>query len=380
MAPERETFFATCPPHFERVLQRECKEQRLSRIEAQPGGVQFAGPIEDAWRANLWLRTASRVLMRVARFPAKDADELYAGAREVDWERFVTPDGTIAVDARGKSPALRNTQFMARKVKDAIVDAFRDKHGRRPSVSLDDPDALVHCRLTRDRVTLLVDTSGAPLFKRGWRAAHGVASLKETLAAFLVLSSGWDRRAPLLDPFCGSGTILVEAGMIAKNIAPNLERERFGFSRWPGFNSDAFEKARAQARTAAVPVGKLALRGWDVDPKAVAIAGKNLEAVGLGDNFVIEQADARAFAPKKGWNATIVTNPPYGERVGNVEKLRPIIRVFGENLKRHAGGYRLAMLSGHPALTKALDMSISERIPVRNGPLECELILIDIPR
>jgi len=336
--------------------------------------VQFSGTMDDAARANLWLRTAGRVLLRLARFSAKTSDELYDGVRKIEWGRFVTAEGTLAVSARGSNPGLTNSHFVERRVKDAIVDRFRDEKGRRPSVRLDDPDLAVTCRIVGDRATILADTSGQPLFKRGWRRYRGGAPLKETLAAFVVLASGWDRRSPLLDPFCGSGTILVEAALIAGNIAPGGFRESFGFERWPSHRAKAIEAARDEARASAIEPRKLILRGWDLDAKAVAGANENLAAAGLSERVVVETGDARAFAPKKGWNAFIVTNPPYGERMGKVDKLRSLFHDFGEILRRDAAGYRVAMLSGHRVLTKALGCRPEATWPVRNGPIECELI------
>ncbi|MEN8152311.1 MAG: THUMP domain-containing protein, partial [Planctomycetota bacterium] len=265
MAPRRETFFASCPPGYERVLLAECRALKLVKPEAQYGGVRFFGTREHAIRANLWLRTASRVLLHLARFPAKTKDELYDGVRNVKWGRFVDPDGTLAVSARGKNEGLANSHFVERRVKDAIVDQFRDETGKRPSVDLEDPQLIVNCRVSGDRATVLADMSGLPLFKRGWRVAPGSAPLKETLAAFIVLSADWDRRSPLLDPFCGSGTILVEAGLIAGNVAPGLFRERFGFERWPDHRAGPVAKLREEARAAATPPKKLVLRGSDRD-------------------------------------------------------------------------------------------------------------------
>ena len=379
MSPRRETFFASCPPGFERVLLEEARALKLPKPEAQYGGVQFPGTMVEAARANLWLRTAGRVLLRLARFPAATSDQLYEGVRKIKWERFVDAEGTLAVSARGKNPGLTNSHFVERRVKDAIVDQFRDATGKRPSVDLEDPDLNVTCRIAGDRATILADTSGMPLFKRGWRRSRGIAPLKETLAAFMVLASGWDGRSPLLDPFCGSGTILIEAAMIAGNHAPGLLRERFGFERWPEHRAAPIAKLREEARAAVSMPRRVILIGSDNDAKAVAAAQENIEAAGLADRIVIEHANVTNFAPKKGWNAFIVTNPPYGERMGKADKLRGLFREFGETLRRDACGYRVTILVGHPALKKALGFTPEVTREVRNGPLECELLTFGVP-
>src|SRR5438105_4948511 len=207
MIAERAEFFVTCAPGIEPILHGEIRALKLSKVERQVGGVRFEGTSRDAWRANLELRTAVRVLRKLARFEARDESALYAGVASLDWSRFLRPDGRLRVDAHSKESALEHTLFVEQRTKDAIVDALRAQHGTRPSVDLEDPDLGVYVHLFRDRCTVLVDTSGDSLHKRGWRKFQGRAPLAETLAAAVVLASGWDRRAPLLDPFCGSGTI-----------------------------------------------------------------------------------------------------------------------------------------------------------------------------
>jgi putative N6-adenine-specific DNA methylase len=240
----RETFFATCAPGLEPVLHEELAGLRLARIERQVGGVRFEGGIEDAWRANLNARTAVRILLRLARFEAASADALYAGASAVDWGRFLRPDGTFRVDAHSNESALDHTLFVEQRVKDAVADAFRARHGARPSVDLEDPELSIRVHLFRDRCTLSVDTSGESLHKRGWRRFQGRAPLAETLAAGIVLLSGWDRRSPLLDPFCGSGTVLIEAAWIAGGVPPGHLRKRYGFERWIGHDAARWRAPR----------------------------------------------------------------------------------------------------------------------------------------
>ena len=371
---DRAQFFATCAPGLESVLFAEVRALKLARAEQQKGGVYFEGTLEDAWTANLWLRTAVRVLMRVARFEAADSDALYAGVGTVDWERFLRPDGTLAVDARSTLSALEHTQFVEQRVKDAVVDQFRARYDVRPSVDKGDPELRIHVSLVKDRCRLLVDTSGHSLHRRGWRREQGRAPLAETLAAGVLLLSGWDRRSPLVDPFCGSGTILVEAGLLASNTAPGLFRERFGFERWPGHEPLRWRRAKERARRVAAFPKKLILRGSDASEEALENARDNLAAAGLAEHVELERADAREFAPRRGWNGWIVTNPPYGQRIGGRE-LTELYGAFGDCLREHCAGYHLALLSGDRDLADQLGFPALERIELKNGGLDCELVV-----
>jgi 23S rRNA G2445 N2-methylase RlmL len=374
----RERFFATCAPGLEALLHEEAKALRLAGLERQTGGVSFEGSMQDAWRANLELRTAIRVLMQVARFPAANADELRAGVEAIDWQRFVRPDGSLMVKARSTQSALEHTLFVAQCAKDGIVDRLRAQTGARPSVDKEDPDLRVQVHLVSDRCRVLVDTSGESLHKRGWRRIQGRAPLSETLAAGVVLLSGWDRRAPLLDPFCGSGTLLVEAALIASDAAPGAFREQFGFERLPGHDTASWLRVRDAARARSKFPSKLSVWGGDRDPKAIEGARENLAAAGLAEHVQLEVADALAFAPRPGWNAWVVSNLPYGERVGDAAKLAPLLRSFGALLRERCAGYRTALLSGDPALSAALALPSLERIALRNGGLDCELLLAEL--
>jgi 23S rRNA G2445 N2-methylase RlmL len=373
----RERFFATCAPGLEPVLHDEVKSLGLSKVERQVGGVYFEGTLADALRANLWLRTAIRVLMRVARFEAADADALYAGARTVEWERFVRADGTLIVDAHTSSSALDHSLFIEQRVKDAIVDHLREKHGTRPTVAKENADLGVYAHIFRDRCTLLVDTSGESLHKRGWRTFQGRAPMAETFAAALVLLSRWDRRAPLIDPFCGSGTVLIEAGMIARNMAPGLYRERFGCERWPGHDAKLGEKLRAQARAAATP-SKTRLIGRDLDAKTIEGAKENLRAAGLADAVELEHGNALVFEPRKGWGAWIVSNPPWGERIGEDRDVARLYRDFGAWLRRSAAGFHVALLVQSGAISHELGLKSAESTRVLNGGIDCTILRADV--
>ncbi|TDJ71622.1 MAG: RNA methyltransferase [Planctomycetota bacterium] len=375
----RHIFFATCAPGIEPVLHAEAKALRLAKLERQVGGVRFEGTMEDAWRANLWLRTAVRVLLRLERFEALDENALYERVKAFDWAGFVGPEGTFVVDAQTRDSELNHSRYIEQRVKDAVADRFRERTGVRPSVDRTDPDLRIHVHIFRNRATLSVDTSGDSLHKRGWRRHQGRAPLAETLAAAIVRFSRWDGRAPLVDPFCGSGTILVEAALIAANSAPGLFRQQFGFERWPGHEPAAFARAKDAARALERVPGKLQIVGSDVDPARIEEARENVAAAGLEGRIELQEADARDFAPRPGWNAWIVTNPPYGERVGAVARLVPVYQRFGERVRTGCGGYHLALLSGEETLARALGIAPDERVALVNGALECELLLAAVP-
>lgn len=375
MSPNpRSPYFVTCAPGVEPLLHAEMKALRLSRIERQVGGVYFEGRPEDAMRANLNLRTAVRVLRRVARFEAQDQDALYAGASEVDWGPFLPRGGSVLVAAHSRDSRLDHTLFVEQRTKDSIVDQLREKRGDRPAVDKDDPDLLVHVHFFRDRCTLLVDTSGHSLHRRGWREFQGRAPLAETLAAAVLLSSGWDRRSPLIDPFCGSGTLLVEAALLATDHAPGLFRSRFAFEGFADFDAKRWLRLKEEARENITRSSRLLLIGSDRHAKAIAGARNNLAAAGLDDRIELTVADATDFAPRHGWNGWIVTNPPYGERVGVGEDLNALYRAFGKRLKERCQGYHLALLCGNPELVEALAMKFELRKTMMNGALECELV------
>lgn len=376
----RERFFATCAPGLEALLHEEAKALGLAKIERQVGGVYFEGELRDAWRANLWLRTAVRVLMRLARFEATNADELYDGVKSVEWERFLRPDGSLAVDAHSSESQLDHTLFIAQRAKDAIVDTLRTSAGVRPAVDKDAPDLGVYVHVFRNRVTVLLDTSGDSLHKRGWRQHQGRAPLSESLAAAIVMLSGWDRRAPLIDPFCGSGTILIEAALLARNVAPGLFRPKFGFERWLGHDAKAWQTLREAAKAQAKPTPKLVLRGRDWDPATAAGAQENAARAGVADVIEFDVGNGLEFEFKRGWNAWIVSNLPYGERVADQRAALALSRTFGERLRTNCGGYHVALLGRKDESSRALALPGLRKVALLNGGLECELVEGELAR
>lgn len=373
----RKICFATCAPGLEPLLHQEMSALKLAKVERQVGGCYFEADEEGIWQANLGLRTAVRILVRLSRFQATDADALYAGVAAEDWSRYLSPTGSLRVDAKVKQSRLDHSMFVEQRVKDAIVDQFVERTGQRPSVDKLEPDLRVGIHLFQDRVTLQVDSSGHSLHRRGWRRAQGVAPLAETLGAALVLSGQWNRKAPILDPFVGTGTVLIEAALIAANRAPGLTRHRYGFETWQGHDADAYAGYRAALEQQVRPLGKLRLIGCDLEAERIEDAQRNLEAAGFdadSSNFELVSGDALQMDLKPGWNAFLATNPPYGQRVGELGELVPLFQRLGQKWRTEAPGYELSVLSGDPTLANALALPELTRTPVLNGAIECELL------
>ncbi len=384
MSDHSQDFFATCPPGTEHVLGDELRTLRVHRVRPARAGVAFGGGIADAYRACLWSRVASRVLMPIASFDARSADELYAGARSVAWTDHVSPDGTIAVDFGGASPGVSNTMFGALKVKDAIVDVIRDAHGRRPSVDTSRPDVRVNVRARGTKVTVSLDLSGDALHRRGYRqeGEQAEAPLKENLAAAVLLLAEWQRIArdggAFIDPMCGSGTLPVEAAWIAGDVAPGLLRGYFGFTGWLGHDADAWHALldeadeRAETGRSTIP----SVSGCDIDPKMVTLAQANVGRAGLTRFVTIERKPARDLAPGPDDAATglIAVNPPYGERLGRADTLRVLYAELGERLRAFPG-WEAAVLTGSPELAGALGMAAPEAVhDLHNGSIPVRLL------
>ena len=378
MTASESKFFVTCAPGVEPLLHAEMRALGLRKVERQVGGVYFEGTLADARRANLWLRTAVRVLMRVARFEAQDTDDLYAGVGVVDWKKFLRSDGVLVVDAQSTDSRLEHSRFIEQRTKDAIVDQLRAADGTRPSVDRDDADLGVHVHLFKDRCTVSLDTSGFALHRRGYRREQGSAPLAETLAAALVLESGWDRRAPLVDPFCGSGTLAIEAALIATDTAPGLFRT-FGFERWPGHDATAWQRERVDAEAKKKPIGKRVIVGSDLDGEQLERAQANAAGAGFADALYFERADALAFDPRPGWNAWVVSNLPYGERVGRGADIAALYRSFAARLVAHARGFTVGLLSSDGPEARALELPGTTHRSFQNGGLACRFTVGRLP-
>jgi putative N6-adenine-specific DNA methylase len=368
-----EQFFATTAKGVEEVLAAELERLGCPEVQVEGGGVRFGGGMEACYRANLWLRTASRVMMPLAEFPCETPDDLYRGVRQIPWTRYLTPAMTLAVDCNLRDSALTHSGFVALKTKDAIVDELRDRLGTRPSVDTKDPDLRVNVRLFRNVCTLSLDSSGTPLDRRGYRLERHEAPLKENLAAALVEFSGWDGSTPFVDPMCGTGTIVIEAALKGLNIAPGLLRAGFGFQRWPGFDRLLWSRLVKEARQARLVELPAPVLGSDISHAAIAMAHENARRAGVGELISLGRIPVAELEPPPG-PGVLVLNPPYGKRLGEEEALKPLYKEVGDVLKQRCKGYTAYLFTGNLQLAKSVGLKATRRIVLYNGPIECRLL------
>jgi 23S rRNA (guanine2445-N2)-methyltransferase / 23S rRNA (guanine2069-N7)-methyltransferase len=348
------------------------------------GGVAAETDLAGAYRACLGSRLALRVLWQLGRFPATDAEALYAGIRAIDWSAHLDADGTLAVDFSGSLAGVTHTQFGAQRVKDAIVDQFREATGRRPSVDRAAPWLRVNAHAARGAVTIAIDLSGDSLHRRGYRGGQGAAPLKENLAAAILIRAGWPAIAAaggsFVDPMCGSGTLPIEAALIAADIAPGLLRTRFGFERWKPHDPDAWAAIRAEAEARRQPAlltpGRI--RGFDRDPVAVRDAESNAARAGLDKLLFFQRCELAKLPAAPAPSGLVAVNPPYGERIGETEELRALYALLGERLRADYGGWEAAVFTGNPALGRELGIHARRTHRMMNGPIECRLLRLAI--
>jgi 23S rRNA (guanine2445-N2)-methyltransferase len=363
-----ESFFASCPRGLEPLLVRELDALGIVGASAVAGGVAFSGGWEACYRANLWSRVASRILWRIGDFPYRDEQDVYAAAKAIDWNRYFTVERTIRVNVTAQKSPLKSLEFATLRIKDAVCDRFRDAIGKRPNVERTHPDVRVHAFLESAKGVLYLDTSGEPLFKRGWRAGAAEAPLRENLAAGIILLTGWQPDEPLLDPMCGGGTLIVEAGAMARGKPPGGKRP-FGFERLRAFDAGLWQRVQGERRFAEL---KPALHASDNDPKALNAARRNLAEAGVERWVSVERADVlERLAPAPG--GVMVMNPPYGERIGSPEELARFYPLLGNHLKKQFTGWRCYIFTADLRLPKLIGLAPSARIPLWNGALECRL-------
>lgn len=361
-------FFATAPRGLEPLLQKEISSLGGTNAIVVPGGVAFAGTWETCYRANLWSRVASRVLWKVHEFRYRNEDDVYAATKALEWPRYFAVERTLRVNVAAQKSPLKSLEFATLRIKDAVCDRFRDALGRRPDVERAAPDVRVHAFLEKDRGMLYLDTSGEPLFKRGWRSGQGEAPLRENLAAGIVMLTGWQPGEPLLDPMCGGATLLAEAAAIARGRAPGAKRG-FGFEKLASFDPGLWDKVKHETS----PEGATpALYGSDNDARALKDARRNLAAAGVERWVTLEQADVleRAAPAPSG---VMVANPPYGERMGSPDELARFYPKLGDALKQKFAGWRCYIFTADLRLPKLIRLAPSARTPLWNGALECRL-------
>jgi len=385
-AGESIAFFATGPRDLITLLRRELSGFGAEHLRAGHAGARFRGTLEVAYRACLWSRVANRILLPLKSFQAATQTQLYAGVRGIPWREHVPTGGTLAVDFSSSRSTMHHTHFGAQKVKDAIVDQLRDLTGARPSVDRARPDVRINAHLDQDVATIAIDLSGDSLHRRGYRRQSGPAPLKENVAAAILLHAGWPEMAkagrPLLDPMCGSGTLLIEAALMAADVAPGLTRDYFGLHGWCGHDTALWERLIEEARQRRGD-GMLRLppiAGFDIDAKAVERATDNLAAVGLEERIAIHCQGIEALqSPWPGQTGLLVCNPPYGERLGARDGLGDLYARTAATLRTGFPGWRLAFLAGAASFDAHLGLQPKRSQKLDNGPLACRLSHYAIP-
>lgn len=379
------SLYVTAPAGTSDLLAEELAACGVTDVKVERGGVACAATLEQAYRACLWSRVANRVLLELARFPAPTPEALYDGARSVAWGEHLGVDGTLAVEATSTRSAITHTQFAALKVKDAIVDQFRERSGARPSVDVAQPDVRVNLHLDRDLATLALDLSGDSLHRRGYRGAQGAAPLKENLAAAVLLRAGWPKLAAdgdvgFVDPMCGAGSLAIEAALIAGDVAPGLLRNAFGFLRWRGHDEAAWQRLvdEAAGRRAAGRGDGIVFRAYDRDAAAVRATLENAARAGLAKRIHGERRELAELPPAPTPRGLVAVNPPYGERLGDVRALEATYKLLGEKLKSGYVGWQAAVLTGNPPLGLKLGLKAKRAHTLYNGPIECRLLRFDV--
>lgn len=353
---------------LEPVLAQELTQLGANNVQTGRRMVSFTGDKEMMYRANFQLHTAIRILKPIAHFKARSAEDMYDEVKKIDWSKYIEKGKTFSVDSVVYSEEFRNSRFVTYKVKDAIVDQFREKTGIRPNISVSNPDIRLNIHIAEDKATLSLDSSGESLHRRGYRQESVEAPLNEVLAAGMILMSGWKGDSDFIDPMCGSGTILIEAALIARNISPGVFRKEFAFEKWPDYDQDLFDQIYND--DSQEKEFNHHIYGYDIDMKAVNTARLNVKAAGLSQLVTVEQQDFKNFK-KPAEKSIIITNPPYGERI-STPNLLGTYKMIGERLKHEFGGNEAWVLSYREECFDQIGLKPSIKIPLYNGSLECE--------
>ena len=369
------SLFVTCPRGLEAPLSQELEQFKCQDIRAVDGGVACKGGMEQVYRINLHSRTASRVLLRLTKSGYRSEQDIYKAAKNIRWTDWFDLEQTFKVKVEGKRAQVKSLDFVGLKIKDAVCDVFRDACGARPNVGKIRPDIRIHAFIDERDIQIFIDTSGEALFKRGYRQDTGEAPMRENLAAGLLLLAGYDGTQPFQDPFCGSGTIVIEAAWIATRRAPGLMR-RFGFEKLKNFDAALWKKLQHEAETQIRPA-PAPISGSDNDRHMIRAAVANAQAAEV-DTFVrFEVKDAQDTRPN-GEGGILISNPPYGVRLAEVQALQALYPQLGAWLKQHYAGWLAGMFTGDRDMPKFMRLSPKRKIPLHNGNLDCRLFLMDM--
>jgi len=377
-------WLATCPKGLEPLLAEELDGLGAVHIKQTVAAVSFNGGLDIAYKVCLWSRLANRVLKPFTQFVLNNVEDLYEHITDIAWETHFSASHTIAIDFIGTSRLIDNTMYGSQRVKDGIVDRIRRIEGDRPSVDTKNPDIRIHVRQHKGIVSVALDISGGSLHKRGYRTGQGSAPIKENLAAALLIRSGWPalsrQGAALLDPMCGSGTLLIEGAMMAANIAPGLQRQCYGFTHWRQHDESLWQTLLDEAweyKRLGLESFDLDIRGYDANPRVLEYTVKNIENAGLDEHIRLSHKPLDQFGKPTASRGLLLSNPPYGERLGEMESLQPLYQKLGKVLQKNFHGWRAAIFTGNVDLARELDLAPSKQYSFYNGTIPCKLLLFD---
>jgi putative N6-adenine-specific DNA methylase len=360
----------------EEILAGELRQLGVKELNIKPSAVEFYGDEELMYKANLHCRTALRILKPFSVFKVNNETELYNNCKEITWEKILSAEKTFSIAAVSNHEKLNHTLYISQKIKDAIVDRFRDKTGNRPSVDLENPDYIIHAFVEKDKCTLSFDSSGSSLHKRGYRISATEAPLNETMAAGLIMLSGWKGERNFYDFMCGSGTFLIEAAMLALNIPPGIFRRSFAFMKWRDFNSRLWEEIVRKAKAEIKTETGIKIQGADISDGAVNSALRNIKQAGLEKFISVERKPFKDVLPANE-NGAVVLNPPYGGRLDD-EDIYSLYKEIGDHIKKNFSGHDVWILTANREASKRIGLHPSRKIKIYNGPLECRFMKFEI--
>jgi len=365
---------------LEGVLADELRALGAQEVRPYNRLVTFKGDLRLLYRANLCCRTAIRLLKLLRKFNAADEKELYSEVRKIDWSRYLDETGSLAIDPLVTRSTFTNSLYVAQRAKDAIVDQFRERTGARPSVKLENPDLRLNLHMNENIVSLYLDSSGDSLHRRGYRTEANIAPMNEVLAAGIIQLSGWDGASPFADGMCGSGTFVIEAGLMARKIPPGAFRKQFGFERWKDYDPALYREVFQEATADELEKLPFEIVGSDVDAQSVRVAARNVRNAGLENDIRIERRAFEEQTPPRGASTklsasrgTLILNPPYGARI-EVQRINTLYRMIGDTLKQKYAGWTACVVSGNPEALDSLGLRPSKVTPLFNGPIECRLL------
>ena len=366
-------YFLTCPRGLEEVTKKQISKYIKSIPIVDLGGVHFSGDKSDMYKVNLFSRTGMHLLKEIYSFNINSEKDIYKNIYNFSWDKILNPNKTFIIRTKSKSKIFQNTNIFTLKIKDAIVDNIRSKFGKRPSINKTDPDIILSILVKDRKITVYIDSSGIPLFKRGYRSKIHKAALNESLAAGLILLSNWDRESPFYDIMCGSGTIPIEAAMIAYKIPPGIFRDTFGFQKWDNYDKNLWDKILANAKEEVSLNDNVPIYGSDYFQKNIELGRQSSRQINISQKINFQSLDIKDFKPPES-NGIIIINPPYGNRIGEEKIIQKLYKNIGDVFKTYCVGFDAYIFTGNLEAIKSIGLRSKKRIILKNGKIDCRLL------